>query len=39
MLVTHTLADGRVVKLGKRPAAHDDWEKKIRHWPMMKMTW
>jgi hypothetical protein len=57
MLVSHTLADGRVVKLGKWPArhdsrtlqlakytakvapappAHDDWEKKVRHWPMMK---
>jgi hypothetical protein len=56
MLVTHTLADGRPVKLGKRPAkhdfrtlqlakytakvppappAHDDWEKKVHHWPMM----
>ena len=57
MLVTHTLADGRVVQLGKRPAKHDsrtlqlakytakmapappvheDWEKKISKWPMMK---
>ena len=57
MLVTHTLPDGRAVKLGKRPAkhdsrtlqlakytakvapappAHDDWEKKVHHWPMMK---
>jgi len=57
MLERHTLADGRVVKLGKRPAKHDsrtlqlakytakvtpappvheDWEKKVAKWPMMK---